>query len=97
MTITRQSLNGTRFRTIDGVSVRYAESEPRKTHALLLSPWPESLYAYEPTWPRLAEDTHLLAIDLPGFGQSERLDELLSPRAMGQFLVRVADAFGLDS
>jgi hypothetical protein len=30
-----------RFRTIDGLSIRYAESEERDEHALLLSPWPE--------------------------------------------------------
>jgi pimeloyl-ACP methyl ester carboxylesterase len=63
----------------------------------LLSPWPESLFAYEPTWSRLAEHTHLVAIDLPGFGHSERRDALLSPRAMGEFVVRVADAFGLEN
>ena len=45
-------------RTIDGLSIRYAESEPRDDHALLLSPWPESIYCYEPTWNRLAEHTH---------------------------------------
>ena len=83
-------------RTIDGLSIRYAESEPRDDHALLLSPWPESIYCYEPTWNRLAEHTHLVAIDLPGFGQSERRDSLMSPRAMGEFIVRVADAFGLE-
>jgi pimeloyl-ACP methyl ester carboxylesterase len=83
-------------RTIDGLSIRYAESEPRDDHALLLSPWPESIYCYEPTWSRLAEHTHLVAIDLPGFGQSERRNSLMSPRAMGEFLVRVADAFGLE-
>jgi pimeloyl-ACP methyl ester carboxylesterase len=44
----------------------------------------------------LAEHTHLVAIDLPGFGQSERRDSLMSPRAMGEFVVRVADAFGLE-
>jgi pimeloyl-ACP methyl ester carboxylesterase len=43
-------------------------------HALLLSPWPESLLAFEPTWSRLAERTHLVAIDLPGFGHSQRRD-----------------------
>ena len=48
-------------RIIDGPSVRYAESEPRDHHALLFSPWPESIYAYEPTWNRLANDTHLVA------------------------------------
>jgi pimeloyl-ACP methyl ester carboxylesterase len=86
-----------KFRVIDGLSVRFAESEDRDDHALLLSPWPESLLAFVPTWARLAEHTHLVAIDLPGFGRSQRRDELLSPRAMGDFLVRAADAFGLDN
>jgi pimeloyl-ACP methyl ester carboxylesterase len=85
------------FRVIDGLSVRYAESEDRGDHALLLSPWPESLLAFEPVWARLAERTHLVAIDLPGFGHSQRRDALLSPRAMGEFIIRVADAFGLSS
>ena len=85
------------FRTIDGLAIRFAESENRDDHALLLSPWPESLFAFEPTWERLAAHTHLVAIDLPGFGHSQRRDGLLSPRAMGEFVIRVADAFGLDS
>jgi pimeloyl-ACP methyl ester carboxylesterase len=85
------------FRTIDGLSIRFAQSEDRDDHALLLSPWPESLFAFEPTWARLAEDTHLVAIDLPGFGHSQRRDQLMSPRAMGKFVIRVADAFGLES
>jgi pimeloyl-ACP methyl ester carboxylesterase len=84
------------FRIIDGVSVRYVESGSGDVDALLLSPWPESVFAYEPTWSRLAETTHLVAIDLPGFGRSERKDSLLSPRAMGDFIVRAADAFGLE-
>jgi pimeloyl-ACP methyl ester carboxylesterase len=84
------------FRVIDGLSVRFAESEKRDDHALLLSPWPESLLAFVPTWERLAEHAHLVAIDLPGFGRSQRRDELLSPRAMGEFIIRAADAFGLD-
>ncbi len=86
-----------RFRTIDGLSIRYAESEDRDDHALLLSPWPESLYAFEPTWLRLAEHAHLVAVDLPGFGHSQRCDALLSPRAMGEFVARLADAFGLEN
>jgi pimeloyl-ACP methyl ester carboxylesterase len=84
------------FRTIDGLTIRFAESENRDEHALLLSPWPESLLAFEQLWARLAERTHLVAIDLPGFGHSERCDALLSPRAMGEFVVRAADSFGLE-
>jgi pimeloyl-ACP methyl ester carboxylesterase len=87
-----------RTRTIDGLSIRYAESEDpgRGEHALLLSPWPESLYAYEPTWARLAAHAHVIAVDLPGFGHSERREALMAPHAMGEFVVRLADAFGLE-
>src|SRR5215470_4185193 len=84
------------FRVIDGLSIRFVESDPRSADALLLSPWPESVMAYEPTWARLAEKAHLVAIDLPGFGRSDRRDTLMSPRAMSEFILRAADAFGLD-
>ena len=40
----------------------------------------------------IAEPTRLGAIDSPGFGRSERKDALMSPRAMGDFIVRAADA-----
>jgi pimeloyl-ACP methyl ester carboxylesterase len=97
MTVMSKHAIRPQFCAIDGVSIRFAESEPRDDHALLTSPWPESLYAFEPMWSRLAEHAHLVAIDLPGFGRSERRNELMSPRAMGEFLVRVADAFGLEN
>jgi pimeloyl-ACP methyl ester carboxylesterase len=92
----RESAAKPTFRTIDGLSIRYVETESGRADALLLSPWPESVFAYEPTWSRLAEESHLVAIDLPGFGRSERRDALMTPRAMGEFIVRVADAFGLE-
>ena len=85
------------FRTVDGLNVRFAESEPRDEHALLLSPWPESLYAFDQMWDRLAEHAHLVAVDLPGFGHSERRDSLLAPRAMGEFVIRLADEFRLEN
>jgi len=84
-----------RFRVIDGLTVRFAESEARSDHALLLSPWPESVLAFEPAWARLAEHTHLVAIDLPGFGHSQGSESLLSPRSMAEFVIKAADAFGL--
>jgi pimeloyl-ACP methyl ester carboxylesterase len=85
-----------RYRVIDGLSIRFAQSEARGEQALLLSPWPESLLAFEAMWSRLAATTQLVAIDLPGFGHSQRRDALLSPRAMGAFIIRVADVLGLD-
>jgi pimeloyl-ACP methyl ester carboxylesterase len=54
------------------------DSGGTKSPTLLLTcPWPESVYAYEPMWGRLAEHARLFAIDLPGFGASERRDALL--------------------
>jgi pimeloyl-ACP methyl ester carboxylesterase len=85
----------TETRAIDGLLILYAESAPREVSAILLSPWPESLYTFEQIWSRLAEHAHLVAIDLPGFGHSERRDELLTSSAMGEFVAHLVDAFGL--
>jgi pimeloyl-ACP methyl ester carboxylesterase len=85
-----------RFRLIGGLTVRFAIGEDHGDHALLLSPWPESLLAFEPVWWRLAARAHLVAVDLPGFGHSQRSDSLLSPQAMGEFIIAAADAFGFD-
>ena len=79
-----------RFRTVDGVRIRYADSGGSQEPVILLtSPWPESVYAFAPIWATLAEHARLFAIDLPGFGASERRDDLLSPRAMGGFLAQL--------
>jgi pimeloyl-ACP methyl ester carboxylesterase len=83
-------------RTADGLVIRFAEAgEDREETVLLLNPWPESLFAWDTIWSRLAGTARLLAIDLPGFGQSERRTELLSPRAMGMFLLRLVDEWDL--
>jgi pimeloyl-ACP methyl ester carboxylesterase len=85
------------FRTVDGVRVRYADTEgSRKQTIVLTSPWPESLYAFTPIWATLSEHARLFAVDLPGFGASERRDKLLAPRAMGAFLARMVTEVGLD-
>jgi pimeloyl-ACP methyl ester carboxylesterase len=47
------------------------------------------VYAFAPIWSSLAEHARVFAVDLPGFGASERRDDLLSPRAMGEFLARL--------
>lgn len=79
-----------RNRTVDGVRIRYADGGGSHEPAVVLtSPWPESLYAFAPIWSRLAGHARLFAVDLPGFGASERREDLLSPRAMGDFLAHL--------
>ena len=85
-----------RVTNIDGLSIRIAEGGNGPRQAMLLSPWPESIFAFEPTWPRMAEAAHLVAVDLPGFGGSERREALMNPKAMGEFIVRIADALELE-
>ncbi|HEY6856305.1 MAG TPA: alpha/beta hydrolase [Mycobacterium sp.] len=85
------------FATIDGLSVRFAESGDGDQDAILLSPWPESVYAFEPAWQHLATHAHLLAVDPPGFGKSDYRESLMNPKAMGDFIVRIADTFGFDN
>jgi pimeloyl-ACP methyl ester carboxylesterase len=80
----------TQTRQADGIEIRYAEcNADAEPTLLLLSPWPESLYAWEQLWPRLSSVGHVLAIDLPGFGHSEGRVDLFSPQAMGRFLSRL--------
>jgi pimeloyl-ACP methyl ester carboxylesterase len=86
----------TRHRSADGLRIRYAETDQAGDQTvLLLNPWPESLFAWDTIWPGLAETARLVAIDLPGFGHSERRAELLSPRAMAGFLLRLIDEWDL--
>jgi pimeloyl-ACP methyl ester carboxylesterase len=80
------------FRIIDGLKIRYADTGGTREPTLLLtSPWPESIFAFTRVWTTLAEHARLFLVDLPGFGASERRDELMSPRAMGGFLTRLID------
>src|SRR5262245_47954899 len=66
--------------TVDGLSVRYAEGGQDGPDAILMSPWPESVYAFEPAWRHLAAAAHLVAIDPPGFGGSDYRQTLMTRR-----------------
>src|SRR3984893_9359035 len=85
------------FITHEGLRIRYVASpRPSAESVMLLSPWPESLYAFAAVWPYLSEEFSLVAVDLPGFGRSEGRPELMGPPAMADFVVRFAAELGLD-
>jgi pimeloyl-ACP methyl ester carboxylesterase len=86
------------YQPVDGVDVRVAKSDGDHAETMILtSPWPESIYAFQSTWPALSEKANLVAVDLPGFGGSARRDELLTPQAMGEFLLRLIDQWEIES
>jgi pimeloyl-ACP methyl ester carboxylesterase len=84
------------FREADGVKIRFAEAGQGGSETVVLtSPWPESVLAFRKVWDRLAERFHVVAIDLPGYGQSERQLDLYSTIAMGGFLVQLVKEWDL--
>ena len=85
------------WQTIDGLKVRYATGGSGGEKIVLFSPWPESIFAFAPVWDGLVRQFAVLAIDLPGFGQSEGRDDLFRPQTMGDFMVKAIEAFGLAS
>ena len=77
------------FRVCDGVRIRLADNQADSpVTVLMLSPWPESLWAFRRIWDRVSEAARVVAIDLPGFGHSDGRPELIAPDAMGTFLAR---------
>jgi pimeloyl-ACP methyl ester carboxylesterase len=85
-----------KYKTIDGLRVRYATSEETTgTPVLLLSPWPESIYAYLPTWDVFSSLGPVVAIDLPGYGLSQSRPEIFAPESMGEFIRSAVSAFEL--
>jgi pimeloyl-ACP methyl ester carboxylesterase len=97
MSTTQQSsLRALQFKTIDGLQVRFAVNDKKGGEPiLLLSPLPESILAFLPTWDAFSELGPVIAVDLPAFGLSESRASVRSPEGLGEFVVRILDAFGL--
>ena len=76
-----------RFRTVDGLSIRFAESEGKENDALLLSPWPESVYAFAPMWASLFSS---LGTGTPGVSLAALEKARSSLNGMGQILMSIS-------
>jgi pimeloyl-ACP methyl ester carboxylesterase len=91
------SIDGVEFIEVDGLKIRFQRNRVGGgIPVVLTSPWPESLYAYQRIWPILGAEASLVAFDIPGFGQSEGRPQLMSPRAMGDFIPKILATLGLD-
>jgi pimeloyl-ACP methyl ester carboxylesterase len=85
------------YKTIDGLRIRYATNEKRDGDPiLLLSPLPESILAFLPTWDVFSELGPVIAVDLPAFGLSESRSEVRAPEPLGEFVIRMMEALGLQ-
>jgi pimeloyl-ACP methyl ester carboxylesterase len=81
---------------VDNLQVRSVRGgAPTGIPVLLTSPWPESIYAFRGVLPTIAGHHPVIAVDLPGFGHSEGRPDVMSPEAMGRFIVKLAEHFGM--
>jgi pimeloyl-ACP methyl ester carboxylesterase len=92
----KTGLEAMQFKTIDKMKIRFATNG--KTDGdpiLLLSPLPESILAFLPTWEMFSALGPVIAVDLPAFGLSESQPYVRAPEPMGNFVVRIMESFGL--
>jgi pimeloyl-ACP methyl ester carboxylesterase len=84
------------FRTIDRIKIRFgANGKSDGEPILLLSPLPESILAFLPTWEMFSALGPVTAVDLPAFGLSGSEPYLRAPEPMGNFVIRILESFGL--
>ena len=89
-------LSSMQFRTVDGLRIRFAANNKKDGDPiLLLSPLPESILAFLPTWETFSSLGPLVAVDLPAFGQSESRSNIRAPEPLGEFILRILGAFEL--
>jgi pimeloyl-ACP methyl ester carboxylesterase len=97
ITESKAGLHATQFKTIDGLKIRFATNDKRNGDPiLLLSPLPESILAFLPTWGMFSALGPVLAVDLPPFGRSETRADMRTPETVGKFVLRIMEALGLE-
>jgi pimeloyl-ACP methyl ester carboxylesterase len=96
-THSKTGLRATQFKTIDGLNIRFAVNDKTGGEPiLLLSPLPESILAFLPTWEMFSSLGQVVAVDLPPFGLSESRVDVRTPEAAGEFVLRIMESFRLD-
>jgi pimeloyl-ACP methyl ester carboxylesterase len=91
-------LLATQYKTIDGLQIRFATNDKQDGDPiLLLSPLPESILAFLPTWDVFAALGPVVAVDLPPFGRSEVRKDARTPEVVGEFVLRIMEAFDLKT
>ena len=87
------SVGGSRFITVDGVSMHYVEAGDRSKPVLvLLHGSPDSVYSWRKVMPALARSYHVIAPDLIGFGRSGKPGGPLSWAAEIRYLTGFIEA-----
>lgn len=82
--------------TFEGHELRLLRAPGEGIPILMTAPWPQSIYAFHAIWNEIGSQGPIVAVDLPGFGQSAHRADTMAPAPMGAFIVRLAEELGLD-
>lgn len=89
-----------RFVRVDGLTLRYREwgyAAPDRPSLLLIHGFGNSLQSFRELAPRLAQSCHVIAIDMPGYGLSDKpVDHDYHNGPQASVLVNAARALGLQ-
>src|SRR6266705_3697150 len=81
---------------VEGLKIRYAKGGATTgIPVLLTAPWPESIYSFHKLLPALGKQHPYIAVDLPGYGHSDSRPDVMSPEAMGTFVIALMKHFEL--
>ena len=81
---------------IDGLNIRLSRGGRADGIPILLtSPWPQSIYAFRGVLSQIESLGPVIAVDLPGFGLSQSRPDLMSPAAMGDFIIHLSHHLGI--
>ncbi|MDX1959795.1 MAG: alpha/beta fold hydrolase [Leptospiraceae bacterium] len=61
-----------KYISVEGISIHYLESGESEDVLLLFHGWPTSAYLWRNILPELGKKKRVIAIDLPGFGKSDK-------------------------
>src|ERR1700722_7212951 len=97
MSTKKSGLFAPQFKNIDGLKIRFATTDKQNGEPiLLLSPLPESILAFLPTCERFSARGTGVAVDIPVFGLTESRPDVRAPEPLGDFVVRILQAFELE-
>ena len=83
--------------TVDGLQIRVARTGRNDgLPILMLSPWPESMFAFRDVLPSIQDLGPIVIVDLPGFGRSQGRLDLMAPKAQAEFIIKLAVHLGLS-
>lgn len=85
------------FVQVDEVGMHYVEGGTGEQTLLLLHGWPSTWYEWREVMPELAEDFRVIAVDLPGLGDSEGAPPSYDKATMARYVTGLADQLGVES